>query len=579
MARARIGLKPNTLLRLVAALVGLAVLLAVILFAGIAISAPAPVTEPAAQGQKPTYSRYGSTGQNNASASMESYGYRVDAVGFPRKADGSSDDDSVVMLMPVQSPQFDPDQRTVNDMETVKQVSQGFIVCRRSFPNASKIAVGLEWGKSIIMFPVQAASVQALQDGNLNTSDLWSQVEPNIVVIDAFTLQPLYETNFISKDFSGNQGLDEGLPPDAEGLGKGQGQIRLQTSTAYLRTGSRATIVVTVSDSASNLVSGANVEFTSTQQGEDPQPITTSATGNDGAARASLQGVPQVQGQLTIRATVSNTTSVASVPLLVGPPVTGTQATNVAVESLRLQGFNILSVTAEDEQSPGGTTVKRVSIVSEITAPRLETRVRAQILSIAGTAFAIYEDAESVTPVLVYRSQDRSYELIFQVARRDWDNWIDATISEAQLWERIPLDRIIDAATGQPVAQRDFINKNFGTVAPPFEISTPKAIESRLVLESWGDQLYSAKMVVPVGAVADSFEVASRGGQAEFAIFASTDPANPVYRSIQDADGSGLRQLSLVTGQYTLAVEGNVVPASVRLAYIEHLAGSGGLTP
>lgn len=575
MIGARIGLKPTPLLRLVAALVGLAVLLAVILFVGIAISAPAPVTEPAAQGSEETHGRFGSTGQNNASAYIESYGYRVDAVGLPKKADGSPDDDSVVMLMPVQSPQFDPGKRTVNDLETIKQVSQGFIACRRSFPKASKIAVGLEWGESIIMFPVQAASVQALQDGKLSTTELWSQVEPNIVVIDASTWQPLYETNFISKDFSGDRSLDRGLPPDTERPGKGQGQIRLQTSTAYLPTGSKATLVVTVSDNAANPVSGANVEFTSAQQGQDPQPITTSPTGNDGAARASLQAGPQAQGQLTIRASISNTTSIASVPILVGPPVTGTQATNVVVESLRLQGFNVLNVFREEEQSPGGTAVKRATIVAEIAASRLDARVRTQILSIAGTAFALYGEAETATPVLLYRSQGRTYELIFQVDRREWDNWINGAISEAQLWESIRLDRIIDAETGQPVAQRDFINKNFGTVAAAFEISTPKAIESKLVRESWGDQLYSGKLVVPVGAVADSFEVASRAGQAEFAIFASTDPVEPLYQSVQDNDGSGLRQLSLVTGQYTLSVEGNTVPASVRLTYIEHLAGSG----
>ncbi|MEO6458795.1 MAG: hypothetical protein ABIO92_11080 [Chloroflexia bacterium] len=571
----------RSLLGPVAALAGLAVLLVVILFVGAALSAPAPITEPAAQGPKPRQGRFGSTGQNNASAYMESYGYKVDAVGLPKKADGSLDEDSVVMLMPVQSPQFDPDKRTINDSGTIKQVSQGLIACKRSFPKASKIAVGLEWGESIVMFPAQAAILQALQDGKISTTDLWLQVEPNIVVIDATAWQPLYDTNFISKDFSGDRDLDRGLPPDAERLVKRQGQIRLQTSTAYLPTGSgsKAALIATISDNEAKPLSSTNVEFTFTQQGQDPQLVTSSATGNDGAARASLQAPPQAQGQLTIRATTSDTLSIASVPILVGPPVTGTEAINAIVGSLRLQGFNVLNVFPEEAQSAGGTAVKGASIIAEIGAPRLDARVRGQILSMAGTVFAIYGEAETAAPVLIYRSQGRPYELIFQVARREWDNWIDGTISEAQLWERIPLDRIIDAETGQPIAQRDFINKNFGTDAAAFEISTPKAIESNLVRESWGDQLYSGKLIVPVGAVADSFEVASRAGQAEFAIFASTDPVEPLYRSVQDiSNGSGLRQLSLVTGQYTLSVEGNAAPASVRLAYIEHLAGSGELT-
>src|SRR5262245_12607067 len=85
---------------------------------------------------------FGTTEQNNVTGYLQSFGYQVEAAGHPDAPDGGLDADSAVVLMPVQSPQFDPDHPDALDSETMRQVLLGFEASERYFDGVSNLGVG-----------------------------------------------------------------------------------------------------------------------------------------------------------------------------------------------------------------------------------------------------------------------------------------------------------------------------------------------------------------------------------------------------------------------------------------------------
>jgi len=178
-------------------------------------------------------------------------------------------------------------------------------------------------------------------------------------------------------------------------------------------------------------------------------------------------------------------------------------------------------------------------------------------------------------PVLLYRSGGTGFVLVFRAERADWDAWLAGSITETDLWDRIALTKVIDVQTGQPVNAPDFVNKDFADSDVAVTVSVPSSVESRLAQEAWGEQLYTGRIRIPVGAAGLAFTVEERTVGAEFAIFRSTDPLAPVYSSAADSSGSDLANLVLDSGQYILAVQGGAAPSRVRLSYLERLMGTG----
>jgi hypothetical protein len=571
----------KSILRIVGLLAALLAPLLVII-AGLAyLTTPPPVAGSPAQATppppRPSLGLVGVTEQNNCASYLKSLGYHVDAVGYPTKPASTPDTDTVVVLMPVESPQFDPGQRTAGDLETVQQVLAGLSAAHHFFPSAHNLGVGLEWERNIILLPSDAANLQAFLDTKVSLEELWGQVSSRITTIDVSTWQPVPGTDFLQKDFSTDNRQSQGIPPAAERPATSRGQIRLQPSTAYLASGQAATLITTVSNGRSEPIAGQSVEFSYAVLGQDPQSIITATTGANGVARAPFSAPSQAGGQVAVSVGTAGISPGASVPLAVGPPVTGTAALDAVTTSLRLQGYNVLNADYRDAASTGGSGGVATAL-AEMASPRLDDSVRAELLSMAGTLFSLFPQAAAAEPVLLYRSQGLSYQLVYSAGRQDWDAWIAGTTDEVQLWQRFNLQRVVDAVTGQAIDQRDFLGKSFGATGQ-YAIDVPGTIESRLVNESWGDQLYTAKFVVPVESLADTFGIADRTGQAEFAIYKVTDPTKPLYASSQDQDGSKLKQLGLAAGRYILSVESATVPASARLTYVAHMLDAARIKP
>jgi hypothetical protein len=565
-------------------LAGLVVLLLLVL---VLVSLLVSRVAPAAQASAPPLSPTGATPRNDISAYLAGFGYRVDTVGHPTRQDGSAEAGTVVVLMPMQSPSYRLGQSVLEDPETQRQLSVAFAAVARFYPSARHVAVGLVRGDRALVFPALTSEVRAAHEGRLSIEQFWAGVESEATLLDTRTWEPVYDRDFVHKDFSGTSGWKGLLPPNAEAQkalppGAVGGQIRIQPSSAYLPEGQELVLVATLLTADGQPLPGQSVRFFYTPEGGEPQQIAVLTTGADGAARARFTAPPDLEGTVVMGANHSQSQSQtgaglspgalsAQAPLRIGPPVSGPAALGVVTGSLALQGYNVLN--AAYDASKG-----RASVLAEIAAPRFDLRVRGQVLSMAGTLFAVLP-AQVAEPVLLYRSGGDSFQLVFRVERADWQAWLAGASDEAQLWRDIRLAAVVDARTGQRIDQRDFISKNFSDAVDTTGITVEKEVESTLAREAWGDQLYPGRFRVPVGAFADSFDVRERTPGTEFAVYSSTDPTAPVYASAQDPDGSRLRSLRLSTGQYLMAVASTGAPARVRLSYVEHLLDSAGSQP
>jgi hypothetical protein len=590
----------KSLLPLTGGLITLAIMLILAIYAVLGVVAGPAAAEPVVQGI-PAQGLVGTTNQNNCSGYMASYGYRVDAVGLPSAPTGGLDHQSVVMLMPLQSTNFQPGRTEGSDSPTQQQLSLGFAACAQYYPGVPLIRLGLEQAQSILMFSAEAADVQAVQNGTMSTEEFWSRVQSTKTVLDARTGRPISDINFVNKDFSGQRRMTAILPPNAEPPSKGKLQIRLQSSTAYLALGGQADLVATVLDSSGQPLVGRSVSFTYTPIESDPLTIGSENTGADGAARIRFTAPQGLQGAVLIGASTSDSSGnfAASIPVTVGlpasgtgglvpsrviggiplptetvrinlpaQPVTGTAPISVITASLRLQGYSAIDSSYLLRYLPNATAT---TMLAEIVAPRFDLSVRAEILSMAGTLLSTYPTAQESVPVLLYRNQGRSFLLIFQVARSDLELWLAGSIDEATLWQRIPLSRVIDASTGLPMDVRDFLSKNFANNISANIFVSAHQVTSTITRESWGDQLRTGRFQVPLDSTAATFSVVERTPTSEFAIYGTTDPINPVYQSSGDADGSKLRALRLKAGQYVLSITAGNSPSTVSLSYLEEL--------
>ena len=303
------------LLHLLGSLALAATILVLTICALLGIVAGPAAASPEAQGV-PGQGLFGTTNQNNCSGYMASYGYRVDAVGLPPAPTGGLDRQSVVMLMPLQSTNFQPGRTEGTDTPTQQQLSLGFAACAQYYPGVPLIRLGLEQAQSILMFSAAAADVQAVQNGTMSTEEFWSRVDSTKTVLDARTGRPISDISFVNKDFSGQRRMEAILPPNAEPPSKGKLQIRLQSSTAYLALGGHADLVATVLDSSGQPLVGRSVSFTYSPIESDPLTIGSENTGADGAARIRFTPPQGLQGAVLIGASTTDSSGnfAASLP-------------------------------------------------------------------------------------------------------------------------------------------------------------------------------------------------------------------------------------------------------------------------
>ncbi|HET9493859.1 MAG TPA: Ig-like domain-containing protein [Chloroflexia bacterium] len=556
----------------VAGLLAAAGLIVLAVYAVAALEARVAGALPQAQGMRPGLGPFGTTEENNATAELESLGYVVDAVGSPRRADGTPDRSTVIILMPVQSPSFDPGARMVADPESRKQIWAAFDSAARNFPSVTQIAAGLTWGGYIFLFPTSPSEVAAAAQAGGPDEEFWLGAEREAVALDARTWEEVSGRSFASKDFADADDFDRGLPTTDEPALEGD-QVRLQPATAYLPDGSDLPVVATVRTASGEAAPGRQVSFTYTPEGGEAQHVASATTGSDGTARATLD-IPDDAGEVVVvAASTDDVGAGASVPVRTGPVEQDAAALEVVSASLSLQGYGMMGMQYP-AQGVTGPRPQRATMLAQMAGPRFDMNVRAQILTMAGTLLANMPQLTTAEPVLMFRSAGSAFNLVFRVERAHWDAWMGGPTTEAELWGRVTLARVIDMQTGQPVNTPDFVNKDFADTHEAVSIAVPTSVETRLEQVDGGEQLYTGRIRVPVGASAHDFEVDERTQGAEFAIFRSTDPFEPVYSSAADPGGDTLRDLVLESGQYVLAVQGGAAPTTVRLTYLERLMGA-----
>jgi hypothetical protein len=556
----------------IAGLLAAAGLIVLAIYAVAAWEAGVAGARPQAQGMRPGLGPFGTTEENNTTAELESLSYKVDMVGSPRGADGTPDRATAIVLMPVQSPNFDPGERIVADPVAQKQLWAAFDAAARYFPSATQIGTGLTWGGYIFLFRARTADIAAIAQGGGPDGEFWRQLERNALALDARTWEPVSGRDFTSKDFTPAGDFDRGLPTSDEPPLDGD-QIRLQPASAYLPVGSDLPVVATVRTASGEPAPGRQVSFTYIPEGGEAQNVASAATGIDGTARATLK-IPDDAGEVVIvSAATGDVSAGASMPVRTGPLERDAAALEAISASLSLQDYHMLGAQYP-AQGVTGQRAQRATMFVQMATPRFDMEVRGQILTIAGTLLANIPELTTAEPVLLYRSASTAFQLVFRVERGDWDAWLDGSITEAMLWDRVTLSKIVDLNTGHLVNAPSFVSKDFADRQAAVNIEVPNSVQTRLAQEDGGEQLYTGRIRVPVGATARDFTVDESTPGAGFAIFRSIDPFEPVYSSAADPRGEALRELVLDSGQYILAIQGGAAPTTVRLNYTEHLTGA-----
>jgi hypothetical protein len=510
----------------------------------------------------------GSTEQNDCAAYLQSFGYLVDLVGYPKNPDGTANTDSVIILMPVASPGFAPRAGRIDDPETVKQVFAGLRAAGQYLPKTQARAVGLEWNQYIIMLPVAAEAWQQYLTGTRTAAEIWRQIAADSWVLDNATGAQVPPLDFTHKDFTGGASKMAAMPPPGERPALESGQIRLDLSTAYLPDGDTATLLATVLTSTGAALPGQPIEFAINWPDQDPQVLTTTQTDGAGTARVPFRPPAGTQGGVLVTASSPALLARATAILVTGPPVSGTTAITATMAALRLQGYDLLAATYD----PGAL---RARVTAMMATPRIDRSMHTQMAVLFGTLFTAYPQATDALVALIYRSGNTPYELHYVARRADWVAWMGGAMGEATWWDRMEFVDLLNATTGQPALARDFLTKDFGFPAAT-RVNAPQSVESRLVHESWGDQLYSGRFRVPPGGMATGFGVEERTPGADWAIYATTDPVHPLYQAGADPAGTGLAALQLGGGEYMLAVGGPAPPATVRLHYVEYVLAPAG---
>ncbi|HUS13493.1 MAG TPA: hypothetical protein VM536_00565 [Chloroflexia bacterium] len=554
-------------------LVQLYALAALLILAAAALLWLRPPADPpvAAAGPLAATGLVGSTAQNNCTAYLQSFGYLVDLVGHPRNGDGTPNTAAVIILMPVASPGFDAAARRVDDPETAKQVWAGLRAAGQFLPNTQARAVGLEWNQYIIMLPVDAGAWAQYLAGARTDAELWQQIVADSWVLDTTTGERAPPLDFTRKDFTGAASKMGAVPPSGDRPPVVSGQVRLALSTAYLPAGETATLRASALTSADAPMPGQQIQFIASWPDQDPVVLTTTQTGPDGTARVPFQPPTGTQGGVLLTASSTDILARASASMVAGPPVSSTAAISATTAALRLQGYDLLAVTYDAAARRAGATVG-------MTTPRADRSMQVQMAALFGTLFTVYPQATDAMLGLIFRSADTPYELRYLATRADWSAWMAGGLNDTAWWERVQFAALLNAVTAQPVMARDFLAKEFGFPLAD-TVAATQSLESRLVPEPWGDQLYPARFRVPPGGLATGFTVSPGAPGADWAVYGTTDPVRPLYQASADPTGAGLRALQLSGGDYLLALFGATAPAAVRVDYTAYLLAPSGAVP
>ncbi len=127
------------------------------------------------------------------------------------------------------------------------------------------------------------------------------------------------------------------------------------------------------------------------------------------------------------------------------------QSTNPALDVqvyLESQGYTVLKVVYSDQDA---TAV----VIMEMVSGVFDDLGKEQIVQGWYALARAYTPAQDLWSAVVYQKR---YIIVFQVRAQDFRDWADGRIAPGDLHYTV---LAIDAATGQPVSDKDFIRKNF----------------------------------------------------------------------------------------------------------------------
>jgi hypothetical protein len=260
--------------------------------------------------------------------------------------------------------------------------------------------------------------------------------------------------------------------------------------------------------------------------------------------------------------------------LLVGTPPRDTEAAWDAVaQAMKVQGYESGDHFYAESASLVGDVEVVAGLLMAPVSNQLDRAFYSQIERAVGTMRTVFPTSALLRPILVYDYGDTAYLVVFDVKTLDWDAWVNGSITEDQLWNGVTV-MVIDANTGEEVSTTDFIHKNFtDSGGGKNEVSQVVLIESSLVAETWGEQLYFDELIVPAGGTVDNWAIQEMSGSATgFVLYESGNLLEPVFRWRKGDGDAALRGLTLSGGLYILQVEAGSAPARVQLRAIEHRA-------
>jgi hypothetical protein len=542
---------------------------------------------------------------------LETKGYTVVNVGYLKDNNGNANTDQVAVIMNFASTKYDPSSGLpTTDQDTVNQVVLGFYSLHKYFVKPSVLVVVLAYQNNyLFVFPARAADWQAVLDDNSKADSFWQTVTSNFVILDSNgnVVDPsgFSNKNFGGGDFSGQGNNGPTSPTDnptnnpvdpASGHDAGAGYLRLIPSSAYLPSDSNSFYLIgAVSDKNYSPAVGQKVAFSLKVTGKQEQQIgNVQQTDNNGTARVQV-GRVTANGQVAMKVTCAASSDPTSCgDVTVGGPAAavvvvgsgnlsadaGKQALN---DAMTAQGYSVEQVDYQESQGVTGDTIAAAVLVMDMASKRYDQTLRTQMFSGFGTMFTIFPRAKNGILGLVYPNGGKTYVLVYQVNRTDWEAYVQGKTDETGFWKQVTLGQVIDAQTGQSVqGGKDFVNKNFaGNSGSNGGQVRPRKVESTLSVEEWGPQPTDDNIIVPLGGYADSFTVNATGsGDKSWSIYSVEDTSKPVYQSKTDSSGSKLKDLILQSGNYILMVEdpdppqgtpvGTVVE-DIKVQYSEHL--------
>lgn len=501
-------------------------------------------------------------------------GFDVIAVGNFPDAQGNPQPDSVYAEMETITADFD-------SRYIVEQAVQGFDVLNRYFPSAKSLTVVLHYNHYLYFFQTNPQDWDDYNQERVTLRAYWEGVRDGAQVYDITAGKYISQKDFIDKsqveknqtdkDFSGLP--KNPIPPADTNPGTKAEHVLLEPATTFLPADGKSEgfLLASLTDHNYAALPGRDVAFSYEAQGQDEINLGHAVTDQYGTARAKVVSNQEWKDVL-LRANTA--TLNADAQIYVGTPPGDDVKAQVAavIKGLESQGYKDVDSEYDEDTGPAGQTFHVGVAVVRVTSKTFDRAVYSQLSRMIGTLRTVMPQANFLRPVLIYAKGGRDIYLLYLVRADLWDAYIKGQIGENQFWQSIEYDGAVDK-DGNPIASKDFVDKDFGASDNQPVSNAPRTVESTVTKEDWGDQLTLGSFLVAIGGSADNFAIGEMSGNTSgFTIYATPDFNTPIFRYTVGDDKSALAALRLEQGQYVVEIEAANSPAKVVLKYVEHLA-------